>query len=560
MPQPLLGLPTTIFRPQGRFLMKTPKSRTRLRRPRVFLMLAATALAAASWPVQAAGEGGGSGPLFPITRFAVEGNSLLPAAEVEGLLAPFAGPGRAFGDVRQAVDALQEAYRRRGFSVVRVQLPEQELDQGVVRLRVIEPRVGQVTVEGNRIFSTANIRASLPGLREGGAPNIRDVSASLKVANTNPAKQTTLELKDGSQPDTIDATVRVAEDKPWRLGLTLDNTGSPDTGRTRLGLLYQHANLWDRDHVASLQYTTTVEEPSKVSVYGVGYHVPLYALGDSMDFFASYSNVDSGSITAGVLNLQVSGKGSVAGARYNHTLPKWGDLTSTLVAGIDWRAYKNNVDLEGFQLGSDVTVRPLSLTYSGELALTSGLLGFQLTGIQNIPGGSKGRDEDFNAQRAGADASYRLLRYGAGYTQRVAQDWQLRLQFSGQAANEALVPGEQFGAGGASSVRGFREREIAGDKGYFASAEVQSPNWCPAGTAVVVQCRAVAFVDAASVSRNQALPGEERRTSISSAGLGLRFAVDRSATLQVDYGRVLDGGGTRERGDSRIHVALSLSY
>jgi hemolysin activation/secretion protein len=77
---------------------------------------------------------------------------------------------------------------------------------------------------------------------------------------------------------------------------------------------------------------------------------------------------------------------------------------------------------------------------------------------------------------------------------------------------------------------------------------------------VSVQCHAVAFLDAASVSRNNALPGEQQRTSIASTGLGLRFALEKNAALQVDYGRVLDGGGVRSRGDSRIHVALSLSY
>lgn len=528
-----------------------------MRRARLSGLLAAGVLSVSGLAAQQV-QTAPAGPSFAIARFQVEGNTLLPAGQVETLLAPYTGPARRFTDVRRAVEALQQAYGKRGYSAVVVQLPEQELDAGVVRMQVIEPRIGQVDIQGNRLFSGANIRASLPGLREGVMPNLGEISASLKVANTSPAKQTTLELQGGASPDIVDATVRVVEDKPWRVGLTADNTGTAQTGRTRLGLLAQHANLWDRDHVASLQYTTSLEKPSTMSVYGVGYHVPLYALGDSMDFFASHSNVDSGTITAGVLNLQVSGKGSVAGARYNHTLPQWGDLVSTLVFGADWRAYRSNVDLSGIQLGNDVTVHPLSLSYAGQLALATGALGFQLTGVQNIPGGSKGGDEDFLLQRAGADAGYRLLRYGASYTRRVAQDWQLRLQFNGQASGDALVPGEQFGVGGVASVRGFREREIAGDSGTFAGAEAETPNWCL--PAAGVQCRAVAFVDAARVSRNLALPGEERRTSISSAGIGLRFAMERHASLQVDYGRVLDGGGVRSRGDSRVHVGLTLSY
>jgi hemolysin activation/secretion protein len=532
--------------------MKISPSGTLPRRARAFGLAVAGTLLASTVLAQAAG----SGPSFAVTRYVVEGNSLLPAGQVESLLAPFAGPSRSFADVRRAAEALQDAYRRRGFNLVLVQLPEQELDQGVIRLRIVEPRIGRVQVEGNSAFSTGNVRSSLPGLQEGSAPNMRDVSASLKVANTNPAKQTTLELQSGAEPGVVDATVRVAEDKPWRIGLTADNTGTPETGRTRLGFLYQHANLWGLDHVASVQYTTSAEHPSKVSAYGAGYHVPLYRLGDSMDFFASYSNVDSGAITAGVLDLQVSGKGSVAGARYNHTLPSWGDLSSTLTFGIDWRAYKNDVALQGFQLGSDITVRPLSLAWSGQLPLASGLVALQLTGVQNIPGVSNGSDADFTSQRAGARARYHLLRYAAAYTQPLPADWQLRLQFNGQATGDALVPGEQFGAGGANSVRGFMEREVTGDRGRFASAEIQTHNWC----ADRLQCRAVVFADAASVTRNDALPGEERHASIASAGFGVRLAMDRNAALQADYARVLDGGGLRSRGDSRLHVALSLSY
>lgn len=510
---------------------------------------------------QATNEVVSSGPRFAISGFAVDGNSLLPGAEVESVLAPFTGPQRSFGDVRRAVEALQQAYLQRGYSVVLVQLPEQELAQGVVRLKVIEPRIGSARVEGNQRFSTGNIRASLPALREGATPNIRDISASLKVANTNPAKQITLALQTADQPETVDAVISVTENKkPWRIGLNADNSGSTETGRTRLGVLFQHANLWDLDHVMTLQYTTSAEKPSNVSVYGVGYHVPLYALGDSLDFFASQSNVDSGTLTAGVLNLQVSGKGKVFGTRYNHSLPQWGDLVSTLTYGVDWRAYVNNIDVAGFKLGDEITVHPLSLSYSGQLTLPSATLGVQLTGLQNMPGGQNGRAADFSRQRVGASASYRVLRYGAGYNHQLAQDWQLRLQFNGQSTRDALVPGEQFGAGGAGSVRGFREREVAGDQGHFAGAEIQTPNWCPASAAFAVQCRALAFVDAARVTRNKALPGEVQRTSISSAGLGLRFVLARSASLQVDYGRVIDGGATRAAGDSRVHVALALSY
>ena len=523
-------------------------------------LLAAAILSVACTAVQAADAPADGGPAFAISRFAVEGNSLLPGAEIDALLAPFTGTARDFGDVRRAVETLQQAYRRHGYNVVVVRLPEQELAGGVVRVQVIEPRIGAVTVEGNRAFSTANIRASLPGLREGTVPNIRDISASLKVANTSPAKQTTLALQSADQPEAVDAVVRVADEKPSRIGLLADNTGNPATGRSRLSLLYQHANLFGLDHVASIQYTTSPEQPRAVNVVGGGYHLPLYAAGDSMDFFASHSNSDSGSVQAGVLNLLVSGKGTVLGGRYNRHLPQWGDLVSTLIFGADWRAYEDSVVQDEAQLGGKVTIRPVSVAYSGQWTLPSSFLDASVTALQNIPGGSNGSDADFSAQRVGAKPNYRILRYAAAYNQRVAADWQLRLRLNGQLTDSALVPGEQFGAGGASSVRGFLEREVAGDEGYFASAEVQTPNWCPASQTLAVECRAVAFVDGARISRNDALPGEIQHQSIASTGVGLRFGLGPRSSLQMDYARVIDGGGLRHAGDSRVHVSLFVAY
>src|SRR5687768_963241 len=64
---------------------------------------------------------------FEISRFEVAGNTLLSAAEVQGAVAPFTGANRDFGDVQRALEALEALYHERGYNVVTVQLPEQEL-------------------------------------------------------------------------------------------------------------------------------------------------------------------------------------------------------------------------------------------------------------------------------------------------------------------------------------------------------------------------------------------------------------------------------------------------
>lgn len=528
--------------------------------PNLLRLVVSSTLVILAFSAQANEDADTATARFDIVRFEVTGNTLLPQQEVQNLLAPFTGKSRAFGDVQHAVEALEGAYQQHGFNLVHVIVPEQVLNQDIVRLVVIETRIGTVTVTGNNHFDDANIRHSLPDLREGQTPNIDNISASLKVANENPAKKISLKLQNADKDDEINASLNVADEKAWKVGVTLDNTGNKLTGDTLAGFLYQNANMWGLDHVASFQYKTSVEHPSKISVYGIGYHIPLYTLGDSVDFFGSYSDVDSGTVSAGLFNLQVSGKGSVFGARYNHQLRRLGNLESQLVFGLDYKAYQNDVTLSGIQLGNDVTAHPLSLTYVGVWALPTAETSFSVSGIQNVPGGDQGGSEDFNRTRSGASAHYTILRYAATYTQKLPQDWLMRLNLSGQYTEDMLIPGEQFGAGGASSVRGFHEREIANDKGQLVSAEIYTPELCSNITAVAAQCRILAFVDTARVSRNDPLPGEIRQSSIGSFGLGSRIAMDKSLTMQVDYAQVFDAGGSQAKGDQRLHFSISYLY
>ncbi|PKN04031.1 MAG: peptidase S37, partial [Deltaproteobacteria bacterium HGW-Deltaproteobacteria-9] len=387
---------------------------------------------------------------FDISRFQIEGNTLLDTADVEKKLAPFTGKAKDFGTVQEALDALEQAYRDRGFSLVMVMLPEQELEKGVVRLKVIEASLGKITVEGNRFFEQENIRRSLPGLRPGGTPDINAVSRSLKLSNDNPAKKTTLQLKTGEKENETDAILTVKDEKPWKLGITGDNTGNKETGPTRLGVLLQHANVFDRDHLLTMQYTTSPEKIDRVSIYSLGYRVPFYSLGSSLELIGAYSNVDSGTINVAANNLNVSGKGSILGIHYNQNLTRISSYEHKVTLGLDYRAYENNVDFLGNQLGNNVTVHPVSLTYGGTLSLEKINTGFYLMGMQNIPGSWDGRDNaiDFENARAGASRGYNMLRYGANLSYVLGADWQARALVNGQYTNDRLVPGEQYGIGG----------------------------------------------------------------------------------------------------------------
>ena len=497
---------------------------------------------------------------FQITRFVVEGNTLLKEAAVNSVLNGFAGEHRTFNDVEHAVEALQKLYRARGFNLVKVTLPEQELNGGVVRLKVIETRLGKVSVVGNLHHSEANIRRSLPALNEGAMPNTDALSENLRIANENPSKQVTLQLQGSAQPASVDAVVHVVDEKTWLASLVFDNSGLDTTGRNQVTAQYQNFDLWGLDHVFSLQYTTAIDDPHKINVYGAGYHIPFYSLSDSLDVYGSYSNIRAGSIVAGLVDLQVSGAGTVFGAHLKHDFARMDRYDSQLTFAFDHKAYQNDVDYAGMQLGGDVTVAPVSLSYVGQWVLPSTNVNFYLTGVHNVPGGSHGSQADFTAARAGARRNYALLRYGAGYIRTLEYGWQVRLSLNGQWTQDALVPGEQFGVGGAASVRGLQERDLADDKGVTANAELHTPNLCAAFSGGRARCDLLTFFDDGHLSRNDALPGEPTRLSVDSAGVGFRLNVGRTLTAQLDYGHVLRATDSAEKGDQRLHARLTAAF
>lgn len=503
-------------------------------------------------------------PKFEIQRYLVEGNTLLTKEKVDQVLAPFIGKNKDFGDVQRALETLQAAYQSVGYGGVEIRLPEQELERGEVKFIVIEAKIGKVTVEGNEHFSIANVRRSIPALREGVTPNSRDIAESIRLANENPAKQSAVLLRGSEREDQIDATIRVADIPPARWSLSLDNTGNPNTGRARLGIAFQHANIRDSDHILTMQFITSPTKLKEVNVYGFGYKIPIYSWGDSVEFVVGYSNVDSGKIQDLFL---VSGQGTIYGLRYNQSLPKWRDLEHKLTYGLDYRAYQNQVTPEGTidNLVPDITVHPLSLTYSGSLRGTGQDLSFYLSMAQNIPGGNDGVDEDFKKLGARFEvgtAGYRLFRGGFNYLRSFKDDWQFRANVMAQYTDDALVAGEQFGIGGADNVRGFNERYVSNDKGHRTMVEFYTPDLAKRLGMENGRLRFLVFYDTGAVRRNYTTPNEQEAANLDSAGFGLRWSHKNYFTARMDVAHVFhDGSGFSEpdnrRNIQKAHFSMS---
>lgn len=505
-------------------------------------------------------------PGFEIKGFVLEKATLIDGAELQAVVAPYVGKDKGMADIQAAMVAVEHAYSQRGYGAVKTVLPEQELEDGVVRIQVIAAKIGQVEVVGNQHFSAENVRRSLPGLREGAHPDLVAIDNSLRVANESASKKTNLILRRGSNDGEVDASVRVADENPLRFALMADNSGTPDanddftTGRFRVGFVALHANLFDLDHAFSFQYLTSPDHVKDVTVIGAGYRIPLYSLGDALEFGFAYSNVNSGQLTTVAGPIGISGSGQFYLVKYDQMLPRWGDWLGKLTYGFDYKVFRNDVTAEGSgeSLIPDATVHPVSISYSGQLAQEGRVISAALTYAHNIPGGRDGTTADFTAPggRVGATANYQLWRYSAAFMQSLPANWVLNASLNGQYTSDALIAGEQFGVGGLDSVRGFYTRQLANDKGVRGTVEIWLPELFDQG----FRMRPQFFLDAATLGRNEPQPGEIERVSVSSYGLGVRGGYSKQLTYRLDLGVVIDGGGVRNSGDTLLQGSMVLLY
>ena len=527
---------------------------------------------------------------FDIVRFEIEGNTLLAVSRLHELTAPFIGRRKVYGDLQRAVDAVEREYRRLGYGTVSVYLPEQELTTGVIRLEVSEASISKIEITGNKLFDADNIRAALPHLKEGVVPNMRQLSENVQLSNENPAKQVEVTLGVSDEEGKVDLKINVREEDPDRINLTLDNTGTRSGGKHRVGLSYQHANMGNRDQVLTMGYTTVLDAPQgvKVDIFSLGYRVPLYSIGDSIDIiYGNSSSNTPASVIAPGGTLAINGKGIVGGLRYNHIFPREGEYSSRLVMGLDYKYMNSRCSTAGVPTPIDppgisssctpYTVRPVTATYSGQWQRPGELVDFNTGFTHNLfPMGSRypfpvgGANEDRYSFVTGRQVPDRFttLKLGGSYSRSLPDDWLARAVFTGQYASTPVPAGEQLGLTGSATVRGFLERAVAADRGYIVNLEVYSPDYA-GSLGVEGTLKGLVFLDWASGHNFAPIAGSGySRANVASAGVGVRYNLKKDISARFDLVRVIDGqqatpGTSAEAakpGDIRGHFGLAYGF
>ena len=525
-----------------------------------------------------------------VSKFNVEGNTILTQEKIDAILDKYKGAAFQFKEVDQARVELEKAYHAAGYPTVLVNLPEQTIEQGSVTLQVIEAPLVEVKVTGQEHYSKYHILEKLPSIRIGTVLYEPKFVKELSAINANPDLQVAPVLKPGTEPGTVDLELKVKDRLPVHGKLEADNRGPITTPSNRLVAEIQHTNLFGGDEILTVNTVQTPTDWGAVQNYGASFVYPVKWPDHLLAVYASYSKSNSvlagsGISVGGGGNVAVAGNATVAGFRYIIPLFPGGKITHQLSVGVDYKQLDSTnatfPDGGTAVVLSPVKYTPASVAYTGffpdQLGLTKLALSAKGYVAGTIPGGA---EEDFArnpndpnnpGQRKGSTGTFAVLQGGLDRMQPLPGDFTLALHADGQWGSQPLIPAEGYFAGGFDTVRGYHQYEAIGDNAVRGRAELTTPElfaipidriWQRRRSSdYTIRVKLAAFYDAAQLWVQQAQPGQTSQFRLESVGAGIRVKFPKDVgQLIIDQGFALQPTLNTRRGDSFVHFSVGLAF
>jgi hemolysin activation/secretion protein len=458
---------------------------------------------------------------FAILEFRVLHNSVLSTREIERAVYPHLGPNKTIEDVQAARADLEKAYHDAGYSTVYIDIPEQGVDSGVIRLAVTEGRLDHVAVHGTRYFMNRRILAAVPSLQPGVVPHFPDVQKQMNSLNqASPDLSVAPVLKPGPQPGTVDVDLKVKDTLPLHANVEVNDRYTADTSHTRVNVNVSYDNLFQRYQTLSLGYQTAPEDSRDARVISGTYLIPLPSLSATLALFGVKTDSD----VATVGTLGVIGKGQVYGTRYVIQLPSIGKYVPNFTLGVDYKDFNESILLEASPgLQTPIKYLSWSAAYGANMAYGQTTTSFTFTtnfGIRGV----LNKPNEFESKRANAKPDYIYWHLDASHVHPVFFGTEVALRLSGQYTTEPLIDNEQFAIGGVESVRGYLEAEDLGDLGFDASVEFRSPHLKSLFGVHPREAYVYTFYDVGVVSLIEPLATQTTRNDLQGYGLGFRIS------------------------------------
>ena len=486
-----------------------------------------------------------------VTRFVVEGNTLLPESELRKVLRVYEGRDLTLDEMKEAAADLTSIYQRQGYYLVRALIPTQPFDTPEVKILVVEGKVGKVTVEGAEHYDPEFIRRRFESAIENDTFRSEAFTRSLTLLNELPDLDVKAVLNSSPDtPGTADFVLQVKDQNPFHVGLDYNNYGTSATGINRMGLNLEAGNLFTQADFLSLR--GVIGFPSRNNnFFQVGYTLPLNLNGTTAGIsFANGAFAVSEGLGA---ILDVRGNADIYTVNLAHPLDRRLDFSSNLGLAVSHKDIKNSF-FGGQVPFSHDEYTMARLTYVADWRGPSGRTILQGALSQGL-GGTNGSDP--LVSRVGANGGFTRLNFDAARIQRLGEGVYGVLRGSAQWTNTPLYVGEQYAMGGPDTVRGYQQAELLGDNAYLLGAELR---WSP-DLENPEKFQMCFFVDHGGVSLVNPQPGDlAKGNTLTGAGLGFRWSMLEQTNLRFDLGFPLRPRPQGTGGGPAVYTGLQTRF
>lgn len=490
---------------------------------------------------------------FLVQAIQVTGSTVFSQADFADLTAPYLGRQVSFDELLQLRAAITERYVEAGYITSGALIPPQTLIDNTVTIQVIEGRLEDIVVTGTNRLSPGYVRSRIQRVAEPPL-NVDNLLEGLQQLQLDPLIDTiSADLQAGISPGTSRLVVEVAEADSFAVNTALANDRSPNIGGTQRTLGLSEGNLFGLGDRFALDYKNTDGSDG----FDVSYTLPVSPNNDTLNLEAGYS--DSRVIDSDFSVLDISSNSFYYELAYRHPLIQ--TPTEELALGLALSHQESQIQsglIDSFQENeseSDSSRQLLSVLSPGAdengFTRTTALRLFQewtqrsqshvlalrsqfSLGLRLL--NATVNDSD-NVNEMGPDSQFFSWRGQGQWVRLLGEDTLFLLRGDVQLTADDLLPQEEFGLGGARSVRGYRQDERVRDNGALLSAELHLPiARIPEWDGVL---QVTPFVDAGvawdSLSDSSEVNNSDPNALIG-AGLGLLWQQGNNFEARLDWG------------------------
>jgi hemolysin activation/secretion protein len=410
-----------------------------------------------------------------VKRFKVVGSTVFSAKQLAAVLEPFTNRPLTLAELLQARSAVTQLYLNAGYVTSGAYIPPQEPKEGTITIQVIEGRVEDIQVTGNRRLRSSYVRSRLE-LATKPPLNINQLVEKLRLLKLNPLiENISAELSAGVQPGTSILMVRVSEADTFRMDLSTDNYyQTPAVGSWERQVELKQANLLGLGDGLRIGYTNT----NGSNQVEANYTIPLNPRDGTLNL--NYQFTSSHVIEQPFDELDINSEAQYYDLTYRQPIIQTPteEFALSLTGSYEQSRslFLENLLGEAIPfptLGADADgwIRVSALRFAQEWTKQESTQVFAVRSQFSV--GLDLLGATINAEPP--DSHFFSWQGQAQWVRLLAPDTLLLLRAQVQLTPDPLVPLEQIGIGGWSTVRGYRYDYLLTDNGAIANAELRLP-------------------------------------------------------------------------------------